>query len=66
MSLLRGEIVKSEKEIREEIISLRKIGLSMLDSQNSEGSVNKIRLKQRFVDCVNQDIAKLEWVLGDD
>ena len=58
--------MKSEQEIREEILSLRKIGLSMLDSQNSEDSVNKIRLKQRFVDCVNQDIAKLEWVLGDD
>jgi len=65
VGILRGEIVKSEQEIRDEIKSLGELALSMFESLDGDDSPIRASLKARYVDMVYQDMAQLRWVLGE-
>lgn len=57
--------MKTEQEIREEIKSLAELALSMFESIDSDDSPIRSNLKKRYIDCVYQDMAQLQWVLGE-
>jgi len=57
--------MKSEEEIRDEINSLNNLGMSMSKSRQITERKGIADLKNRFLELISIDIARLEWVLGE-